>query len=195
MPTKRRGTLMTIISQPPSARAPMGPSTAHTPGLAHTQYTYFRREHELVLTLHGVESRHVNAVSREEAEFALIDESPLLMLCARFGEAIPWISSPFCWHHVPSEDRVLPPAAGSDDERRLQLQIVLIDGNDGMVKATRCVTFTLDFTRLLNEAIREQARLPYDPREQERRSKELRRRCPTPHAMVAYAAARTLGLP
>ena len=147
------------------------------------------------MTLRGVESHHAMAVARGEAEFALIDESPLLMLCARFGDAIPWISAPFCWHHLPSEERVLPPAAGSEDERRIQLQIILIDGDDGSVKATRCVTFSLDFTRALNEAIREQARLPFDPREQERRLKELKRRCPTPHAMVAYAAARTLGLP
>ena len=186
---------MTIISQPPQVRAPGAPSVDHAPDLDRAQYTYFRREHELILTLRGVESHHAIAVARGEAEFALIDESPLLMLCARFGDAIPWISSPFCWHHVPSEDRVLPPAAGSEDERRLQLQIILIDGDDGSVKATRCVTFSLDFTRALNEAIREQARLPYDPREQERRLKELKRRCPTPHAMVAYAAARTPGLP
>jgi len=186
---------MTIISQPPPVRAPGGASVEHSPDLHRAQYTYFRREHELTLTLYGVESHHAIAVTRGEVEFALIDESPLLMLCVRFGEAIPWISSPFCWHDVPSEDRVLPPAVGSDDERRLQLQIVLVDGDDGSVKATRCVTFTLDFTRALNEAIREQARGPYDPRGQERRLKELKRRCSTPQAMVAFAAARTLGLP
>jgi len=186
---------MTIISQPPQVRAPSIHSLDRSPDLDRAQYSYFRGDHELTLTLRGVEGHHAAAVARGEAEFALIDELPLLMLCARFGDEIPWISSPICWHEIPGGDRVLPPLAGSDAERRLQLQIVLIDGDDGSVKATRCVTFTLDFTRALNGAIREQARLPYDPREHDRRLKDLRRRCPTPHAMVAYAAARTPGLP
>lgn len=186
---------MTIISQPPQVRAPRGPTVDHVPEFARAQYTYFRREHELILTLRGVESQHAIAVARGEAEFALIDESPLLVLCTRFGDVIPWISAPFFWHRLPSEERVLPPVTGSEDERRLQLQIMLTDGDDGSVKATRCVTFSLDFTRILNEAIREQARLPFDPREQERRLNHLKRRCPTAHAMVAYAAARTPGLP
>jgi len=186
---------MTIISQPPQVRAPRAPSADHAPDIDRARHTNSRGEHELTLTLHGVESRHAIAVAAGEAEFALIDESPLLVLCARFGDAIPWICSPICWHHVPSRERILPPVAGSEEEKRLQLQIVLIDGDDGSIKATRCVTFSLDFTRILNEAIREQARLPYDPREHERRLKELNRRCPTPHAMVAYSAARTPGLP
>lgn len=186
---------MTIISQPPQMRARKSSSIDHDPDLDRARYTYFRREHELVLTLRGIESHHAIAVAGGESEFALIDESPLLMVCARFGDAIPWISSRFCWHHLPAGERVLPPAAGSEDEKRLQLQIVLVDGDDGSVKATRCVTFSLDFTRVLNEAIREQARLPFDPRERDRRLKDLNRRCPTPHAMVAYAAARTPGLP
>ncbi len=186
---------MTIISQPPQVRAPRGPTVDHAPDFDRAQYTYFRREHELILTLRGVESHHVIAVAGGDVEFALIDELPLLVLCVRFGDAIPWTASPFCWHHLPREERRLPPIAGSEDERRLQLQIILIDGQDGSVKATRCATFSLDFTRVLNEAIREQARLPFDPREHERRLNSLKRRCPTPHAMVAYAASRTPGLP
>ncbi len=185
---------MTIISQPPQVRAPSAPTVNHT-DVERAQYTFVRREHELILTLRGVESRHAIAVARGEAEFALIDDTPLLVLCARFGDAIPWTCSPFSWHHTTSKERILPPAAGSEDERRIQLQIILTDGDEGSIEATRCVTFTLDFSRALNEAIREQARLSYDPREQERRFKELKRRCPSPHAMVAYAAARTPGLP
>ena len=85
------------------------------------------------------------------------------MICARFGDVIPWISAPISWHRTPNRERILPPAVGSEDERRIQLQIILTDGDDGSVKATRCVTFSLDFTRALNEAIREQARLPSIP--------------------------------
>ena len=75
------------------------------------------------------------------------------------------------------------------------MQILLVEAEDESIQASRCVTFSLDFTRALNEAIREQARLPFDPRGQERSLEKLRRRCPTAESMVAYAAARTLGLP
>ncbi len=183
---------MTLISQSPQVRAP---SVDDSTNVVRPQYTFFRRQHELTLNLRGVERRHAIAVAMGDAEFALIDESPLLVLCARFGDAIPWACSTFSWHHMPSNERVLPPEAGSEDERRIQLQVILADGDDGSIKATRCVTFSLDFSRALNEAIREQARLSYDPREQERRFKELKRRCPTPDSMVVYAAARTPGLP
>jgi len=186
---------MTIISQPTQVRASRVPTLAHGLHFEDIQYKYFRREHELILTLRGVEDQLVVAVTRGEAEFALVDESPLLVLCARFGVAVPWVASPFCWHHTPSKERVLPPALGSEDEARIQIQILLVEAEDKTIRASRCVTFSLDFTRALNEAIREQARLPFDPRGQERSHEKLRRRCPTPESMVAYAAARTPGFP
>jgi len=186
---------MTIISKPSRAHVLSTPNPSYAAQIEGVQYNYSNGEHELVVTLRGAEGQHAAAVSQGEAGFALVDESPLLVLCARFGDDLPWMAAPYCWHRTPSRERVLPPTAGSEDESRIQLEILLIEAADGSVRATRCVTLGLDFTRALNEAIREQARFPFDPREHDRRLLDLKRRCPTPEAMVAYATARTFGLP
>jgi len=88
---------------------------------------------------------------------------------------------------------VAPPAADSAGERRIPLAVLLAESEGGAVRASACVTLPLDFTRALNEAIRDQSRVTFDPTDQMRALAEFRRRHPTPKAMVARATCRAPG--
>jgi hypothetical protein len=164
-------------------------------GSIRSQYVYCHREHELLLTAREITTAQAEALERADADFALVIEEPAILLCARFGDAIPWLAAPFCWHGLPRESRQLPPAPHSPEERRALLQVTLSDSVTRRLRAVRNVTLWLDFTRSLHEAIRDQARTTFDPKEHERVLSRLRLHHPTVESLVASARVRCVGSP
>jgi hypothetical protein len=164
-------------------------------GSIRSRYVYCHGEHELLLTAPEITAEQAEALEREDAEFALVIEEPAILLCARFGDAIPWLAAPFCWHDLTRESRRLPPAPHSPEERRAFLQVTLAESATRRLRAVRNVTLWLDFTRSLHEAIRDQARTTFDPNEYERVLSRLRLRHPTVESLVASARVRCLGSP
>ncbi len=175
-------------------RAPIPPGVV-APRREGAWYICNGGEHELVLTLRDVGDRQVEAMRHGEAEFALVLDDPLILLGARFGDAVPWSFASYCWHLAPRDVRGLPPAANAPDESRALIHVVLVDWATGKARAERNATLWLDFTRALHEAIREQARTSFDPKAHERVLARLRRSHPTPESLAARAAHRTVGAP
>jgi hypothetical protein len=170
-------------------------SSARVRSHVEARYTYADGEHDLLLRMRGIGDRHVEAVRQTEAEFALLAADPLLLLAARFGDAIPWSVASYCWHHVPRERRTLPPAPHSPEEKRAFLAVALAEAESGTIRATRNVTLSLDFTRALHAAIRRQAQVSWNSKAAARARADLDRRYPTAEALVAQASVRSLGNP
>lgn len=158
-----------------------------------SRYLYSGGEHDLELSGARLTRRHADAVRDGSAEFALLIEEPVVFLCSRFGDAVPWTASPYSWHLTPRELQSIPPLPSSPEERRAFLAITLTDPGGGPARATRNVTLALDFTRALNEAIRDQARLAFSVTSYNRIVTDIRRRCPTAQALAAKASIRCLG--
>lgn len=156
------------------------------------RYVYNQAGHHLSLSIRGVTAAQIKAVRGEEAEFALFVDEPLILVCSRFGSAVPWMIAIFCWHLAPGPMRSLTPAARSPGEQSLRLAVRLLELRDGSVRAEREMSLDLDFTRALHEAILDQARLNFDPRSLERAQTGLECRYPTPPAVVARARVRCL---
>ena len=55
-----------------------------------SQYSFRSGQHELVLFFRNPTAQEVDAVRRGTAEFALSVELPLIVLCYRFGNGVPW---------------------------------------------------------------------------------------------------------
>ena len=163
------------------------------PEVIRSRYLYSGGEHDLELSGARLSRRHADAVREGVAEFALLIEEPVVFLCSRFGDAVPWTASPYSWHLTPRELRSIPPQPSSPDERRGFMAITLIDRSGGPARATRNVTLSLDFTRALNEAIRDQARLAFSVTSYNRIVTDIRRRYPTAQALAAKASIRCLG--
>jgi hypothetical protein len=177
----------------PIGASPRGDILAR--GSIQSRYVYCDGEHELLLTTQEITAAQAEALERADAEFALVIEEPAILLCVRFGDSIPWSATPFCWHALPRESRRLPPAAHSPEERRALLQVTLAESATRRPRAVRNVTLWLDFTRSLHEAIRDQARTTFDPKEHERVLSRLRLRHPTIESLVASARVRCVGSP
>lgn len=157
-------------------------------------YRYHRGGHDLARVVHGVEDDHVEAMERGEAEFAVVLVEPLIVFCSRFGTALPWLGGSFHWQRVPRPERGLP-ALGPDLGTGVPLHIALVESKDGRVRAARTATLSSEFTRVLHEAILEQARFSYDPIAERRALDGLLRRYPSVGVLVAHATVRCTSQP
>jgi hypothetical protein len=131
----------------------------------------------------------LRAASRGEAEFALFVEEPVVLLGFRFGESGAWSAARFCWQDRPRQDQT--PPLDSNDRALVSIRS---DGS-GDAWPSRNLTLSLDFTRALNDCVRELARGLDDPRAEARALATLRRRYPNVKAMLPRALARSVGMP
>jgi hypothetical protein len=152
-------------------------------------YRYDRDGHRLSRTVQGATGAQVAALEHGECELALVLEEPLLIVCSRFGEVLPWSAAAFSWQQIPRPARVLPQEVDTSGSGTA-LVASLVEASDDRVVARRIVPLTLPFTRALHEAILEQARFPYDPSHERRALDGLRRRCPGIGGLVANATIR-----
>jgi len=159
------------------------------------RYSYAEGDHALTFTAPRVTRNDIRRFLESTAEFALVVDEPVVFICAKVGDLIPWVAAEVAWDAVPRDARRLPPPAGSSTESRALLQTTLVDGTTGQTVAIRNVTLWLDFTRALHDALRDQARSGVDPREYRRVSGKLRLRCPNAQALVSLAGVRSMGSP
>jgi hypothetical protein len=129
------------------------------------QYNFRGQHHELVLFFNSPSSREVEAVKRGSSEFALTVEPPLIVLCYRFGDGIPWSDAPYSYHLVPADERGLPVQVDAASGSRAFLLVLLVDAETGILRAIRQVSFSPEFTDQLHRAIREQALSTWDEAE------------------------------
>jgi hypothetical protein len=156
------------------------------------QYSFGHNGHELTIFRSDVDDRVIQDLKSGEAEFAASVQLPLIILSYRFGNSIPWSDVPYCWQMQPAHCRVVPPQEPSPETRAL-LWITLVGAHDGIIYAQRGMTLAPEFTRVLNNAIRAQTRLPFDPDRCMDAVGELLVSHPDPASRVAFAQARTLG--
>jgi hypothetical protein len=152
-------------------------------------YRYDRDGHRLLRKVHDATAGQAAALEHAECELALVLAEPLLIVCSRFGEELPWSAASFHWQQIPRPVRQLPQEAGPSGAAA-SLNASLVEASDERVVVRRIVPLTAPFARALHEAILEQARFPYDPTQERRALDGLRRRCPGIGGLVAFATIR-----
>lgn len=121
-------------------------------------YLYRCDGHHLALFINGVTACQEDDLARGRAELAVVFDWREITLCSRFGESIPWChSAPFRWHGMPPADRILPPDPDLIPGLHGQIQVVLVEADDGTVRALRSLSLTSASTAVLHAAIRGQA--------------------------------------
>jgi len=125
----------------------------------HVEYNFRGGGHELRLFYPNITSAELDAIRDGPARFAFATVGDVIFFCWKFGD-LPWADSTFsAW--LVSEDERLPPAAPSDPAERALLTVICVEADSGLVAALRVLTFSPDFTRRLQRAIRDQLGRPY----------------------------------
>lgn len=137
-----------------------------TPGPGGARYEYRRGAHRLELSFRDVDDHMVETIKQTDAEFALVVESPLLVLGYRFGDSASWsYTAPFNWHMVTRDERVVPAEVDLSDDTYSRLWatlwITLVDAGSGALRARRSVALRPEFTHALHTTLRQQAREPF----------------------------------
>lgn len=178
----------TLYQAPPRTTASLG---LWAPGSQGSHYRCSREGHQLRRVVESASETQIAALTDGEAEFALVLDDPLIVVCSRFGTALPWSGGAFHWHRVPRLERMWPAPPSSLNEG-VVLDVALVEADDGRVRASRSVWLAPEFAKVLHEAILEQARFPYDPSDERRALTGLFRRYPSIGCLVANASARTI---
>jgi hypothetical protein len=159
------------------------------------RYTYQAGVHLLELFVPRPTPREVHDVTEASAEFALTIDGPAIYLLFRFL-GWPWNYCAYTWHLVQPEARILPPEP-RDGAGHAVLSIVLVDTETTIVQALRACTFSRPFTTKLHDAIRQQARQPFDREAYARHVQRIDDQRTTPEMvgrrLLARAVARTHG--
>ena len=103
------------------------------PACAATRSDYIYRfgDHELRIHVPRVELYQIEAVREGLGEFALVVEDPVILLCARFGDAIPWTAAVYTGDDTPRTPNSVPFIPRVDYESRALLHVALIDAATG----------------------------------------------------------------
>lgn len=118
------------------------------------------------------------------ADFGFLElPGQVIFFLHRFG-SLPWTDSYYCWHEVPEDHRVPPPAEGGENDCAL-LNVSLIDSRTAATKVTRLLPLAPDFTVRLNNAIRRQIPNQFSYKRLGRWLRLAGRRWPDAAAMVA----------
>lgn len=123
------------------------------------EYNYRGGSHELLLVLDRPNAQEVRSIQKEPARFALVVKGNAILLLFQFGE-LPWGECGYTIHRVPEAERTLPDL-GEEGIHAL-LTVTLVDRATGRIAALRALTFSVEFTNALHQAIVRQAAMPYN---------------------------------
>jgi hypothetical protein len=136
-------------------------------------------------------------VEEAPVEFALTIDGPAIYLLFRFA-GWSWNYCAYSWHLLEDDPRarVLPPEP-RDGASHAALSIFLVDIQTGILRAMRVCSFSRPFTKKLHDAIRAQARQPFDRDAYARHVDRIDDKRTTPlvvgKRLAARAIARTRG--
>lgn len=157
------------------------------------QYNYRQGQHELVLFFARPTSAEVLDARRGPAEFALLVDSPVIVLLYRFGASIQWSDAPYSWHMVPADQQTIPDTTGMQEPRAV-MTVMLVDAADGILRSIRVVSLSPALTAALHLSIRAQAATPWVGQAvYDQRLADIYRRYPRTSDMLRDAVARSAG--
>lgn len=124
-----------------------------------TQFRLAAGQYSLTLFMASPTAAEKRDLKSGLSQFVLFTEGDLLILLFRFGLQ-PWSDAPFSWHMEPEAER-LPPPALTTPESRILLPVTLVDAATGLIAVLRAVTWSPDFSRTVEAAIRDQIARPW----------------------------------
>jgi len=118
------------------------------------RYTYTGGAHELVLFWGGPTSAEVDGFRVRPMEVGLFTHGPAAFLLYKIKDVCEWSDVAFNIHMVPEAQRELPNEEPGD---RARLRMVLVDAEDGVIRAKRIVSLDKVMTQAIKHTMADQA--------------------------------------
>lgn len=117
------------------------------------RYTYTGGAHELVLFWGGPTSAEVDGFRVRPMEVGLFTHGPAAFLLYKIKDVCEWSDVAFNIHMVPEAQRELPNEEPGD---RARLRMVLVDAEDGVIRAKRIVSLDKVMTQAIKYTMADQ---------------------------------------
>lgn len=117
------------------------------------QYNFRGGQHELVVFFNRPSAQEVGWFRSGLAKFALYVNGDVLVFLFKFG-GMGWSSAIYSWLLVPEAQRTIPPELKPNEG--ILLPVILVDGQDGIVKSLRALMLSQEFSQELHKAILDQ---------------------------------------
>lgn len=118
------------------------------------RYTYTAGAHELVLFWGGPTPVEVDGFRVRPMEVGLFTHGPAAFLLYKIKDVCEWSDVAFNIHMVPESQRELPNEEPGD---RARLRMVLVDAEDGVIRAKRIVSLDKVMTQAIKHTMADQA--------------------------------------
>ncbi|MCL4722643.1 MAG: hypothetical protein KJZ90_00010 [Rhodocyclaceae bacterium] len=148
------------------------------------EYRFFKGNHLLQVCLSSPKQSEIDAFRSGKMNIGLYVERNVIFFLFRIEGCMDWSDQALSIQLVPSTDRELPPLKPG---MRTLLSMVLVDADTGLVAALRAVTFSPQFTRLMNQAQSRQLDLPFDADEHQAVIADVYRRFPNSKELAKAA--------
>ena len=123
------------------------------------RYAYAGEGHELVLFWQGPTAAEVEGFRLQPVEVGLFSHGPAAFLLYKIRNVCEWSDVAFNIHLVPEAERELPKEEPGD---RGRLRMILVDAEDGVVRAKRIVSLDKVMTQALKHVMAEQLAAPFN---------------------------------
>ena len=148
------------------------------------RYAYVKEGHELVLFWNGPTDAEVAGFRDQPVEVGLFSHGSAAFLLYKIQNVCEWSDVAFNVHLVPEAEREMPREEPGD---RGRLRMVLVDAEDGVIRAKRIVSLDKVMTQALKHARAEQAATPFNPLVYEAAIQEVHARYNDSDALAAVA--------
>lgn len=103
---------------------------------------------ELLVVLPDPHETEINAVESGRAQFAWVDGEHVALLAFRFDDGFDWSDAPY----TPDPGATVDGAGGCVADACLMLCVTLVDGNTGVVRATRLTSWPGHFAQFVRNS-------------------------------------------
>ncbi|MGW4246625.1 hypothetical protein [Nocardia sp. NPDC004722] len=100
---------------------------------------------ELLLVLPEPDDIEIAAVESGKAQFAWVDSEHVALLAFRFADGFDWSDAPY----APNPDAAVDGEVACAADGRLILRVILVDGDTGVIRAVRHMSWPAPFTHFV----------------------------------------------
>lgn len=147
-----------------------------------SEYRYSNKGYELKLCFSNPFHEEIISIADGKASFNLLLEQGIVFFLFKFDPGIPWSYVPYCYWGIPENARQIP--SPPTVEQSTLLTVLLIDAEDGILKAVREIVLEHRLALTLYHAIAAQLSNPISPQEYAKRLDEVCSKYPSPASMV-----------
>ncbi len=127
-----------------------------------TQFLCRKGQFEFILFFNNPTEAEILDVRKGEARFGLLPYRDTIFFLYRFGANARWSDATFSWWLLQPEERTMPEWFGQlTADTRINLTILLVGANDGILKCIRMVSLSPDFSAKIIQCVQKQASQPW----------------------------------